>query len=97
MRRLLSGHTLAHSLENIYLGARLAAVRPAFTRIYLARAHLTIYDQILLARLLLITNLDTAPTLARRWQGRVRRNKAAHRIKVVAQCALSLNIKVQQF
>ena len=25
-----------------------AAVRPAFTRIYLARAHLTIYDQILL-------------------------------------------------
>ena len=47
-RRLLSGHILAHSLENIYLGARLAAGRPAFTRIYLARAHLTIYEKILL-------------------------------------------------
>ena len=42
-----------------------------------------------MARLLLTTNPDTAPTLARRWQGRVRRDKAAHGAVVAQWCTLS--------
>ena len=91
-RRLLSGHILAHSLENIYLGARLAAGRPAFTRIYLARAHLSIYEKILLVVPDQISSGDgeaAADYKPRHRAYTLARNKAAHGAVVAQWCTLS--------